>query len=280
MYDIRKTRFYHCAMGSGARLLPATLLVMTSISTAAQAHSPAPPSARTAPADKASSAKATPRLAPTFTLPATDGKAHSLSAYRGRSAVLFFYCGCRWCHQSAQSWSRVQRSGTLSQLGSNSGPSQSRNSKSGTVSKTVPQGGSAPPTLVVYLGDKHEAQEFAGETQMDLKQTVFLIDPDEKVSSLYKAAPCPRVFVVDAQGHMLYTNNEKGADSYKIPAALITARTLDALRAVAAKPTTAKPAVPKPAAAKPTVPRTTKPAAGQKSQKSAAKDISRKQSNE
>jgi hypothetical protein len=60
--------------------------------------------------------------------------------------------------------------------------------------------------------------------------------------------------VVDGQGMMRYTNNEMGAESYKIPAPLISARTIDALRAVAANPvvgtsaTSAAPKKPQPAA--------------------------------
>ncbi|HVF09202.1 MAG TPA: redoxin domain-containing protein [Abditibacteriaceae bacterium] len=251
MPEKRKIRFNHSALYDSARWLTAALLVMASIPAPAYSHAPATTPAATTPAATPAAAttpaaKASPRPAPAFTLPATDGKTHSLAAYRGRSTVLFFYCGCRWCHQSAQSWSRVQRSGALAQLGS----SQARNPKPGAVSKNSPQGSRAPLTLVVYLGDKSEAQQFAGKTQLDRKQTIFLADPDEKVSSLYDAAPCPRVFVVDGESRIRYTNNEKGADSYKIPAPLITARTLDALRAVA-RPVAPAKAVPAPSQKKP-----------------------------
>jgi len=238
------------AHSSSALRAAALVALGLSLSSGAGAHTPAAPApkapATKSPATKTPAAKPTPKAAPGFTLPGSDGKTHSLTEYRGRSTAIFFYCGCRWCHRHAASWSTVQRSGTLAQISSN----QPRNSNGSTQSK----GNSAPMTLVVFLGDKQEVLDFAKETHLDLKQTVFLSDPDEKVSSLYKAAPCPRVFVVDALGNIRYTNNEMGAESYKIPAPLITARTLDALRAVAAKPVATKP-VAAPIAKKPAAPK-------------------------
>ena len=144
---------------------------------------------------------------------------------------MFFYCGCGWCYRSAQSWSTIQRSGTLGHLT----PPSGHNSTPPVLSNTLPAT-AAPLTLVVYTGDAAEVREFAGRTQLDLKQTVLLPDSDEKVTTLYQADPCPRVFVVDAGGSIRYTNNEQGKESYKIPAPLIAARTVDALRAVSAGP--------------------------------------------
>jgi hypothetical protein len=237
MFEVNRKRYPNPVLRASAPLLPWALFLMAStVATVAHSHSAGSTPATKPPTAKAPTVKAAPRLAPAFTLPGTDGKSHSLAEQRSRSTVLFFFCGCRWCHHTATSWSTVQRSGALTQIGA-----QSRNGKGSTLSK----GSATPLTLVVFLGDKNEVTEFAHETHLDLKQTVLLTDPAEKVSSLYQAAPCPRVFVVDGQGVMRYTNNEKGADSYKIPAPLITARTVDALRAVTAQPpaaTTAKPA--------------------------------------
>lgn len=158
-----------------------------------------------------------PHLAPAFTLPGADGKTHALSDYRGRRLALFFFCGCEWCHKCALEWGKMQRSGALA------------------------AGGPMPLTLIAYHGDADEALSFEKETMLDPANTVLLLDPDEKVSATYAADPCPRVFVLDPAGAIRYTNNEMGADSYKIPAPLIAARAVNALRQIAAKAPVAKP---------------------------------------
>src|SRR5688572_30600210 len=92
---------------------PVALLLSCALVTAAHSHTPAATKPTKPAATKPAAAKAQPRPAPGFTLPGTDGKTHSLAQHRGRCVALFFYCGCRWCHQSAQAWGTVQRSGTL-----------------------------------------------------------------------------------------------------------------------------------------------------------------------
>ncbi|HVF11146.1 MAG TPA: hypothetical protein VNA16_10105 [Abditibacteriaceae bacterium] len=86
MPDKRKIRFNHSALYDGARWLPAALLVMASIPAPAYSHAPATTPAATPAAATTPAAKASPRPAPAFTLPATDGKTHSLAAYRGIEA--------------------------------------------------------------------------------------------------------------------------------------------------------------------------------------------------
>jgi len=155
--------------------------------------------------------------APAFSLPDVEAKAHSLSDYRGQSVALFFYCGCSWCHKCALAWGQAQRGGQLP-------------ASSGTGTKRPPL------TVIVYHGDAEELRGFARDTGLDLKQTVLLVDPEETVSPRYDADPCPRAFVLDAQGVIRYTNDEQGKDSYKIPAPLIVSRALEALREIARGP--------------------------------------------
>lgn len=168
-------------------------------------------------------------LAPAFTLLGVDGKTHDLAGYRGQPVALFFFCGCVYCHRCAGAWSEVQRSGTLAQMAGNSTPNATAASPRTKVAAAL-------LTLVLFHGEAAEARDFATATRLDPKQTVLLLDPDEKISALYKADPCPRVFVLDAAGRMRYTNDENGPESYKIPAPLIVARTVDALRAVTSQP--------------------------------------------
>lgn len=152
--------------------------------------------------------------APAFTLPDIDSKKQTLADFRGKPVAAFFFCGCGLCHKCARAWNEIQRSGTVTE----------------------------PVSIVIFHGNAEETRAFAEETQLDPKRTVLLSDLDEKVTEAYQADPCPRVFVVDREGVVRYTNDEQGADSYKIPAPLIVARTVDALRQVPAPKPVAKPA--------------------------------------
>lgn len=157
--------------------------------------------------------------APAFTLKDIEGKAKSLADYRGLNVPVYFFCGCRLCHKCALAWSEIQRSGALAD-------SKASDAKAGKDKKM-------PPTLVIYHGDATEARTFAEDTHLDVQQNVLLCDADEKVTQVYGATLCPRVFVVQRDGNLFYTNNEQGEDSYKIPAPQIVARTVDALRRAA-----------------------------------------------
>ena len=162
----------------------------------------------------------TPQLKP-FTLKDVGGHQCSLSEYRGRPVVLFFFCGCSWCHRCAALWSQFQRSGVLAPAATSPSPSQSLS--------TVPA--SAPPlSLVVFSGDSASVREFAQQTGLDPKQTVLLPDPDMRVTTLYQVDPCPRTFVVDPQGRLRYTNNHQDDAPQKASEIVIASRALDALR--------------------------------------------------
>lgn len=148
------------------------------------------------------------RPAPSFTLPDLAGKPRTLTAFRGRPVALFFFCGCDACHRCALTWGDAQRSGSL------------------------------PPmqTLIVFSGDTETAHRFLLETGLDSSQTTMLIDPQDKVADMYHAPICPRVFVLNAQGLLRYTNNEAGTDSQTMPAAVLVSRIISAVRETPQKP--------------------------------------------
>lgn len=155
--------------------------------------------------------------APDFRLQDADGKPQRLAQYRGRPVTLFFFCGCEWCARCAKMWGQFQRSGVL----------QSAASSPRSVS-----GASADPaTLIVFSGDGAAARAFALAQGMDLAQTVLLPDTTMQVTqTLYNAEPCPRVFVVDPQGLLRYTNDHPDDAARKDSEAIIVSRALDALR--------------------------------------------------
>jgi hypothetical protein len=147
-------------------------------------------------------------------LPDTAGKKRSLAEFRGRPAALFFFCGCSWCSDVAREWARLQRSGSFGK------PSTSRSK--------------VPITLVVYQGSAEEVRTLSTTAGLDPAQTVLLPDPEMTVTmEIYKADPCPRVFVVDAQGIIRYVNNGKDDAPREAPALVIVSRTVDALRSAA-----------------------------------------------
>jgi len=148
---------------------------------------------------------------PNFTLTDADGKKVSLADYRGRPVALYFFCNCKWCHKYAHLWGTFQRGGAL-----------------------VPAHGPAPVTLVVFSDDASGAKQFAEVTGLAQTDTVLLPDMPDNLhvtDELYNAEPCPRVFVIDPSGKLVYTNNHKD-DAPRLPNddMLIASRALSALR--------------------------------------------------
>jgi hypothetical protein len=194
------------------RMITAAVAVAI-VSLGAAAHSvPA-----STPAGKGSvKAKASVALvpAPNFTLTDADGVKRSLTDYRGRPVALYFFCGCDWCHDVAGKWSMMQRAGALS---------------------TAADDKNGPVTLVVFQGDADAVKTFARETALDLDHTVLMTDPDVSVTvDKYHAEPCPRVFVLDTAGNVVYTNNHKDDEARVAKGIVIASRALDAIRKVGA----------------------------------------------
>lgn len=160
-------------------------------------------------ASKPQKITAKPLVAPNFTLPDADGKSRTLAEFRGRPVTLFFYCGCEWCHKVSTLWGQFERGGALP--------------------KGAP--GKPPATLIVYAGDAAGVKQFANETGISGSETVLLTDPQLDVTiSKFDAEPCPRVFVIDPAGKIVYTNNHKDDAARQASEMVIASRALDALR--------------------------------------------------
>lgn len=150
--------------------------------------------------------------APLFTHQDIEGKRRSLTSMQGKPLVLFVFCGCEECKPVAERWAKLQKDGTLA-------PAFALNGEKVT-----------PLTLVLYVGDEKETRAFGTRIGFDPKQTVLFADPKLEVARAYDAMPCPRVFVLDAQGMIRYTNKEEGAKSNTLSLDLLLTRTFDALR--------------------------------------------------
>jgi hypothetical protein len=168
--------------------------------------------------------------APAFLLKDVEGANHALAEYRGRPIVVFFACGCQWCHTFGLEWAQMQRGGVLADA----------------VVPTDPAAtpGKPPLTLIVFMGDSAAARAYAASAGLDLKQTVLLPDTDFKVTRLYHAMPCPRLYVLDGTGLLRYVNNHADDAPQKAAAAVLAAKTIDGLRRTLLPPPPAAPPTP------------------------------------
>ncbi len=161
-------------------------------------------------ARRTASARSLPALqiAPNFSLHDTNHHVHTLAEFNGKPVVIFFFCGCPWCHQCATDWANFQRGKVL--------PAASP--------------GHGGVTLVVFSAPVAEVCEFAQQTGLDAETTILLPDSDMRVTNIYHAAICPRVFVLDAKGRIQYTNNHTDDIPRQAESTLIVSRALIALR--------------------------------------------------
>jgi peroxiredoxin len=137
----------------------------------------------TLPASPAYSAVGEKQKAPSFTLVGLDGRQHTLPSTGQPRTVLFFFCGCKWCHDAARNWAAVQKHG---------GSAQSQD------------------IVIVYAGGADEARGFAKQTGLDLSRTIILLDKSMAVTYFqYGAVPCPRAYVIDENNIVSYTNDHK-----------------------------------------------------------------------
>jgi probable HAF family extracellular repeat protein len=146
------------------------------------------------------------QITPDFTLKDIQNRAHTLSTYKGKSVVLFFFCGCAWCRECARLWADIQKSHSLD----------------------IKEPPKPLTTLVVFQGEGSAAKEFLTSTGLDAKQTTLLPDKPMKAILPYRALPCPRVFVLNGERKLLYTNSSPDDAPQKGTATTILSRTIDA----------------------------------------------------
>lgn len=148
------------------------------------------------------------RTVPDFTLKDVEQKKRSLAEFRGRRVALFFFCSCYTCAEVAREWGPLQRGGALK----------------GSCGK-------APITLVIYEGEAEPLRALAAAAGLEAAQTILLPDPEKTVAAAYDAELCPRIFVLDAEGILRYTNSGKAPPS--MAALTLVSEAVDALRGAA-----------------------------------------------
>jgi peroxiredoxin len=155
---------------------------------------------------------------PEFRLETLEGKPFLLASQKKQPSVLFFFCGCAACWDVATEWNRLQRSGTLRQ-----------------------QTPRLQTSIIVYVDmSLTSAKAMAQEMNWDRAQATLILDAKNRVRGLYKAEPCPRVFLADDKKILRYSNTHTYDAPQKAPASAIVAFTLDALKKVASPPSKPK----------------------------------------
>jgi probable HAF family extracellular repeat protein len=192
-------------------------------------HAPSKASRASAAPEKASAHAIRPLTRPTFQVRFrardTEGQTVSPSDYRGRDTLVCFFCGCSACHRVAQAWAQVQQGGVFASGAASGQPIAAVDNTEKSLA--------APALLVVFLGDRSAAQTFCTETGLDRAQTHLIPDADAHLTHANQALPCPRIYVLDRQGSVRYTNHTREDRPPLSPAPLIVNRILDVLRAEA-----------------------------------------------
>lgn len=123
--------------------------------------------------------------APEFTLPASSGKTHSLSDFRGKTVVL------EWTNPGCPFVVKHYKSGNMQAL-------QKWATEKGVVWLTVVS--SAP-------GKQGYMEPTSGETarkEGKWSSTALLLDPEGTVGKLYAAKTTPHLYIVDPAGKLAY----------------------------------------------------------------------------
>jgi peroxiredoxin len=123
--------------------------------------------------------------APDFTLPDAKGDSHALSDYKGKIVVLeWFNDGCPFVkkHYGSGSMQRLQE--------------QAR--KDGVVWLTIV---SSAPGKQGYLEPEQAAAE---KEKLGMRSKALLLDPEGKVGRMYEARTTPDMFVINADGVLVY----------------------------------------------------------------------------
>lgn len=123
--------------------------------------------------------------APDFTLPDAKGHLHTLSDYKGKTVVLeWFNFGCPFVkkHYGSGSMQRLQEQAT----------------RDGVVWLTI---SSSAPGKQGYLEPE---QAIAKKKELGMHSTALLLDPEGKVGRMYEARTTPDMFVINADGVLVY----------------------------------------------------------------------------
>lgn len=164
-------------------------------------------------------AKATVEIgepAPAFTATDTNGKTHSLSDFPGKIVVL------EWNNPDCPYVKKHYDSGNMQKL-------QNKYTGEDVVWLTINSGAAGKQ------GNMNAEQANAYIAESGAKQTAYLLDPMGEIGTLYGAKTTPHMYVINAEGTLVYNGAIDSDDTTKaeaIPAATnYVAAAIDALKA-------------------------------------------------
>jgi hypothetical protein len=139
--------------------------------------------------------------APLFTGHASDGKTYGLADYQGKFVVL------EWYNPRCPFIRKHYDSGNMQGL-------QEKYGQKGVIWLAID---SSAPGKEGYMVAK-EAEVMRGREKE--KSLATLLDPDQKIASLYAAKTTPHMFIIDPKGILIYQgaiDDHNSADSVDIP---------------------------------------------------------------
>lgn len=114
--------------------------------------------------------------APDFTLKTASGKEVSLHDYRGKRVLLNFFCGCSYCSGIGMAWERLLDEKEIH------------------------------PTEALVVASFKPDYDKQFRIESGWNRTILYDTEKREVADLYDSRICPRVWVLDEQGRILYTN--------------------------------------------------------------------------
>lgn len=195
------------------RTLPLALALVLAACASEPADAPTEAASAPASTESAETARAAPTpgaMAPDFTLVDTNGEEHTLSAYRGQPVVL------EWLNYDCPYVGKHYGGGNMQAL-------QEQATADGVVWLSVV---SSAPGEQGYF----EPAEMNARTEEEGgRQAAVLLDPTGEVGRSYDAKTSPHMFVIDADGQVVYNGaiddrptsdlaDLEGATNYVVPA--------------------------------------------------------------